>query len=484
MQIDLIEIHKHYGSVKANDGVNIKIAAGTIHGLLGENGAGKSTLVKILAGHIFKTSGSIKIDGRPVEFKSPEQAAGHGIGMLYQDPMDFPKLKVLDNFLLGQSSQKDKGRQQAQKRFAALNQEFNFHLNPVDFVQQLTVGERQQLEIIRLMAIGVNTLILDEPTTGISAEQKKHLFDALKKLVSQGRSVVLVSHKLKDVESLCDHVTVLRQGQVSGFMAAPFDSDALLKMMFATLPAPTTCVAGDNTARVLQFHSACASGGRTGLKDCSVTIHAGEVVGLAGLEGSGQSVFLRLAAGLKKPTAGKLQFGHKIKTAVNYHDLQQQGVMFVPAARLEEGLIAPLTITEHVALRKKSGFWLNWNKAQALAHKQIEAFRIKGTPDTPAESLSGGNQQRLQLSFLPAKPHLLLLESPTRGLDVESAQWVWSHLFNTCQNGASIIFASSELDEIIQMASRVLVFFNGRIVKDVQATEIDVNELGQAIAGK
>lgn len=484
MEISLVDIHKHYGDIKANDGVSVTIAAGTILGLLGENGAGKSTLVKVLAGHIQKTGGTILIDGQPVEFGSPEAAAQMGIGMLYQDPMDFPKLTVLDNFILGQSVKSYQNQKQAKKRFLKLNREFNFQLNPEDLVERLTVGERQQLEIIRLMAIGVKTLILDEPTTGISSEQKKHLFDALKRLADKGCSVILVSHKLKDVDAICNQVTVLRQGRVTGSMTAPFDSQALLKMMFAVLPAPATCPAQKASTDIIRFQAVSASGGRTGLKDCSVSVKAGEVVGLAGLEGSGQSVFLRLAAGLQKPKAGFLHFGDNNGGVNHYHALQKKGVMFVPAARLEEGLISPLSISEHVALRKSSGFWLNWADAKNKAQRQIETFRIKGAPQSTAGSLSGGNQQRLLLSFLPAKPRLLLLENPTRGLDVESAQWVWEQLFKTCQSGASILFASSELDEIIQMASRVLVFFNGRIVKDVQTAETDVNELGRAIAGQ
>jgi ABC-type uncharacterized transport system ATPase subunit len=485
MQIELRDIHKYYGSIKANNGINLKVESGQIHGILGENGAGKSTLMKILAGFSQRTKGAILVDGAEVNYQNPAQSAELGIGMLYQDPLDFPLLSVLDNFMLGQTEGLGSEKRKFRKNFNALAEALNFPLSPHAVLKTLTIGERQQLEIIRLMALGIQVLILDEPTTGISSTQKEVLFDALKKLAVEGKSIVLVSHKLEDVEALCDRVTVLRQGEVSGEMDWPFDSRGLLEMMFGTPPVfPSRCseAAGKE---VLVMDNVFGTGGRAGLKDCRAIIRESEVVGLAGLEGSGQGVFLRIAGGLKQAKRGSISLQGNDMRGKDHHAFKRRGVSFLPASRLEEGLISGLNITEHFALQESQGnFVVRWQDAYQRAGQRIDQFRIKGQPDSAVEALSGGNQQRLLLSFLPDKPVLLLLENPTRGLDIESVNWVWQHLRTYCGQKTSIVFSSPELDEILMVADRVLVFFNGRIIRAVEASKTNVQELGRAIAGK
>jgi simple sugar transport system ATP-binding protein len=485
MWIELQDIHKHYGPVKANNGVNLKIAPGRIHGILGENGAGKSTMMKVLAGFSQKTSGSILIDGKPVNYRNPALAVALGIGMLYQDPLDFSLLSVLDNFMLGQTNGFSGHKSMFRKAFRQLAETFNFALHPDTPVKILTVGERQQLELLRLLALGIRTLILDEPTTGISAAQKDILFKSLKNLTAAGKSVVLVSHKLEDVETLCDQVTVLRQGKVTGSMDQPFDPNRLLEMMFGTPPLPPARCMATPGSGILAMKRVSGTGGRTGLKNCDVVVREGEVVGLAGLEGSGQGVFLRLAGGLKPPTNGSIILAGRNMKHQDHHAFMRRGVTFMPASRLEEGLISGLSISEHFALQEpQKRFMVKWPEAYRLAAERIESFRIKGLPDSRVDDLSGGNQQRLLLSFLPEDPVLLLLENPTRGLDMESVNWVWQHLQKYCLEKTSIIFSSSELDEILMVADRILVFFDGLIIKDVKSTETSASELGKAIAGK
>ncbi|UCD78649.1 MAG: ATP-binding cassette domain-containing protein [Desulfobacterales bacterium] len=485
MRIELQDIHKHYGPVKANSGVSLKISPGRIHGILGENGAGKSTLMKILAGFSQKTDGSILIDGKTVNYRDPAHAAQLGIGMLYQDPLDFPLLSVLDNFMMGQTEGISEHKMTIRKQFIMLADSLNFALNPDAPVKILTIGERQQLELLRLLALGIQVLILDEPTTGISSTQKTILFDSLKKLATEGKSVILVSHKLEDVETLCDEVTVLRQGKVTGDMDQPFDANRLLKMMFGAPPVPPGRIALTPGSEVLVMRNVVGTGGRSGLEDCSVVIRQGEIVGLAGLEGSGQGVFLRIAGGLQQATSGSIQLAGHTMGKQDHHTFRRRGATFMPASRLEEGLITGMSITEHFALQHRpNAFFLKWQEARKLAAKRIETFRIKGTPDSRVDALSGGNQQRLLLSFLPENPILLLLENPTRGLDVESVIWVWQQLQDYCRRMTSIVFSSSEIDEILMVADRVLVFFNGRIIKDLECARTDVHELGMAIAGK
>jgi simple sugar transport system ATP-binding protein len=485
MQVELVDIHKHYGAVKANDGVSLTVEPGELHGILGENGAGKSTLMKILAGFTARTSGSVRVDGEPVDYRTTAEAAGLGVGMLYQDPLDFPQLAVLDNFILGQTGTIALDRKAFKTRFLELADSFHFRLNPEAPVSGLTVGERQQVELLRLLALGIRLLILDEPTTGISATQKEALYAALRRLAAEGRSVLLVSHKLDDVEALCDRVTVLRLGRVTGEMPRPFDTERLLKMMFGDPPHPPMRCAQPAGDEVLGLDRVSSMGGRSGLVDCSVAVRKGEVVGLAGLEGSGQEVFLRVAAGLKPPQTGSIRLSGQLLAEPDYHAFNRRGVHFVPSARLEEGLIPELTITEHVALlQERRTLRVPYPAATEDAVRRIESFRIKGGPRTPVEGLSGGNQQRLLLSFLPPDPALLLLENPTRGLDLESVNWVWQHLQSYCRQGTGIVFSSPELDEILMVADRVLVFFNGRIILDAAAADTDVQKLGSAIAGK
>ncbi|MDX1708957.1 MAG: ATP-binding cassette domain-containing protein [Desulfobacterales bacterium] len=485
MWIELQDIHKQYGAVKANNGISFTIAPGKIHGILGENGAGKSTLMKILVGYTQKTSGKILVDEKPVTYRNPAQSSRLGLGMLYQDPLDFPLLTVFENFMLGQTDDTANHKKALREKYQHLADSLNFSLRPDAQVKGLTIGERQQLEILRLLSLGAQVLILDEPTTGISSNQKKILFTALKTLAAEGKSILLVSHKLEDVEALCDRVTVLRQGIVTGEMDHPFDNKDLLEMMFGKPPDTLPRCAEPPGEDVLVMQHVSGSGGRTGLLDCSTTIRQGEIVGLAGLEGSGQGVFLRVAGGLNKATGGSVLLSGSNMHNQDYHAFKRSGVFFMPASRLEEGLISGLSVTEHFALQENhESFMVNWLQAVGRAGERIASFRIKGRPESVVEALSGGNQQRLLLSFLPQNPVLLLLENPTRGLDMESVIWVWQHLHTYCRSKTSIVFSSSELDEILMVADRVLVFFDGRLIMDVKATDTDVNALGSAIAGK
>lgn len=484
MQVELRDIHKYFGPVKANNGITLTVKPGTIHGVLGENGAGKSTLMKILAGYIRKSHGTILVNGGIEDYTSPAEAAKLGIGMLYQEPLDYPPLSVLENFMIGQThgfaDEEDKFRQQ----LCDLNSYFNFSLRPDDRVDRLTVGERQQLEILRLISLGIGLLILDEPTTGISKEQREALFAALRKLASEGKSVILVSHKLQDAVALCDTVTVLREGVVAGSMNQPYDVNGLLTMMFKVPPVAPARTAVDYGETILSMKHVSGLGGRSGLFDCSVNIRQGEMIGLAGLEGSGQGVFFRLACGITKPASGNIElFGMPVQ-GQSHHIFKEKGVVFLPTSRLEEGLMPGLSIMEHFALQNRErGLLVKWQDALEMATARIKKFRVLGMPETTVENLSGGNQQRLLLSLLSKESKLLLLEHPTRGLDVESAHWVWQHLHKYCLRKTGIVFSSADLDEIMMVADRILVFFDGHIVMDVRKEEADMNELSRAIAG-
>jgi ABC-type uncharacterized transport system ATPase subunit len=307
MRVELIDIHKHFGPVRANDGVSMTLEPGTICGLLGENGAGKTTLMKCLSGYQAPDGGTIQVDGQPQSFASPAEAIRYGIGMLHQDPLDFPQMRVLDNFLLAFDRRMVPDRRRGRAMLRELGARFQFDLDPDAEVTSLTIGERQQLEILRLLALGAQVIILDEPTTGISAPQKAQLFETLRRLADEeGRSLVFVSHKLEEVEQLCHRVTVLRRGQVSGEAEMPCPVDRLVEMMFGRSLPPAECPLVEPGPVVLQLEGVTIPSYRLTVEGVNLQVRAGEVIGLAGLEGSGQRLFLRACAGLERLVAGRV----------------------------------------------------------------------------------------------------------------------------------------------------------------------------------
>jgi simple sugar transport system ATP-binding protein len=485
MRVELRGIHKLFGSVHANDDITLDIPAGTIQGILGENGAGKSTLMKVLSGFIQADGGDILLDGSPVTIHSPADAIRHGVGMLHQDPLDFPPLRIADNFILGRPGGIFPNRAAATVEFKRLAEEYGFALDPEAYVDTLTVGERQQLEIMRLLWLGARVLILDEPTTGISASQKEKLFATLRKLGAEGRTVIFVSHKLEDVELLCSRAAVLRQGKLVGELGAPFSTHTLVDLMFGKAITLGARQSSRSEGSVLCLQGVSIEDVRIRIRDVSFDVQAGEVIGLAGMEGSGQGRFLRTCAGMIRPVAGQILINGQNLTGREYHAFKKRGVEFLPASRMEEGLVAGLTLTEHFLLAEKPrGMFLDAEYGRRLAGERIKSFNIKGTPASPVESLSGGNQQRALLSLLNDPLSLVLIEHPTRGLDIESVIYIWGKLKERCKKGAAIIFISSDLEEILQYSDRVLVFFSGKVSRPLAASTTTVEQLGQLIGGK
>ena len=486
MNVELKNIHKHFGKVHANKGIYLKIPTGTIQGILGENGAGKSTLMKVLSGFIQADSGSeIILDGKSVVMNSPADAIRFGIGMLHQDPLDFPPMKILDNFLLGIPGGFFPNRKEATQDFNLLAKEYGFAIDPENYVDSLTVGERQQLEIMRLLFLGARVFILDEPTTGISASQKEKLFATLKKFPEQAMTVIFVSHKLEDVESLCDQVAVLRAGELVGEMKPPYHTKKIVELMFGkevTLGERQSTKMGDV---VLSLENISLEDARLKIKNVDFDIRAGEVIGLAGMEGSGQDLFMRACAGLVRPVGGRIQLNGQELSGKSYHVFKRVGVSFLPAARLEEALVPGLTLTDHFVLAEQpKGIFIDRVAGEKLAEDRIKSFNIRGTPLSTVESLSGGNQQRAELALLQDPLALVLMEHPTRGLDIESVIYIWSKLKERCKQGASIIFISSDLEEILQYSDRVLVFFSGEVSAPLDVNSTSVEQLGELIGGK
>jgi general nucleoside transport system ATP-binding protein len=482
MKIELNGIHKRFGAVHANDDITLTFESGRIVGILGENGAGKSTLMKILSGYQKADAGTIMLDGRRADYTTPQQAIAHGIGMLQQDPLDVAAFSVLENFVYGNPRL---SRHAARAELNRLAARFGFALDPDALTAQLSIAQRQQLEIVRLLALGVRLLILDEPTTGISGAQKGLLFEALRELAVEGITILLVSHKLEDVIALCDEVAVLRAGRVVGRLTMPTSTEQIVTLMFGEAVPVVQRERRDLTAQpvALTLENVTLAQGRINVDGFTLRLRAGEIVGLAGLEGSGQELVLRACAGLIKPARGRVLVREQDVTGLPFRALMQRGVAFAAAGRIEEGLVAGLTLTEHVALTTERGVWIDWHKAARHTQTMIERYQVRGTPERQIETLSGGNQQRVLMGLMPEQPTALVLEQPTRGLDVDSARWIWEQLLARRAAGAAILFSSAELDEILAYSDRVIVFYAGRATEVSEPAHTSVEALGTLIGG-
>ncbi len=486
MKVELRDIRKYFDAVKANDGISLTLTLGHIYGLLGENGAGKSTLMKILSGYQAQDSGQILLDDREASFHSPATALDEGVGMLYQDPHDFPPFNIVDNYLLGHDKRVRLNYHAARSELNELATRYGFGVDLEALVNSLSLGERQQLELVRLLAGGAQLLILDEPTTGISAEQKDVLFGTMRKLAhEEGKTLILVSHKLEEVQELCDHAFVLRKGNYVGDMDLPCPHEALVELMFGHVPTRADRPAMEHGPQKLEVSNLNVTTYRLSVKDINLSVMAGEVFGLAGLEGSGQRLVMQAIAGLEGVESGIITIDGEDVTNQSYHQQRALGVSYMAAGRLEEGLVAGLSLTEHVVLEQpEHSFFVDWEAAKQDTHGRIKHYQIVGVPDSTAEQLSGGNQQRLLFSLLRDKQKIILLEHPTRGLDVRSADYIWDLMYERCATGTTIIFMSADLDEVIDRSDRIAVFSGGAMSRIVDARTTSVDELGHLIGGR
>jgi simple sugar transport system ATP-binding protein len=543
MQLELRGISKTFGPLKANDDISYTFNEGITYAILGENGAGKSTLMKIIAGYQPPDpGGDILLDGVAVRSEAPIDAIKHGIGMLYQDPLDFAPMTVLENYMTARpdgSFLPDWST--ARRDLYQIAERFGFKFDPNSLIETLTVGERQQLEIVRLLSLGVKIMILDEPTTGISEEQRQQLFATLRQLADEDRlTIMIVTHKLEDVEALCDEVMVLRHGKVTGTCSMPTPASELVTMMFGHPEQPEARPSAELGEVLMDVRDLTVSTRLMTIDNISVEVRQGEVLGLAGLDGSGQVAFMRACAGLDRiswqdhamsvialvamlvvfvivlgysgtvlivaalillavtlgPFGAALMrysidrtehiyFRGKPTQWSNYRDLRKLGLSYLSAGRLEEGLIAGLTLTQHAALTNQTKKpWINWQKTRKRTTQTIQIFDVRGQEFSPIQTLSGGNQQRVALALLPDNLRLAFLENPTRGLDVHSARNIWNLLLARREDGAAIVFSSPDLDEIVEYSDRVMVFSSGRWTMVDDPSRINAQELGLLIGGK
>ena len=395
-------------------------------------------------------------------------------------------MRVVDNLLIGAPGRLIPRRAEAAKAVADLAGSLGLSIDLKADVESLTVGERQQLELLRLLWLGARVLILDEPTTGISATQREQLFATLRRLAAQGKTVLFVSHKLEEVQELCTRVAVLRQGRLIGETVPPFQVDRLVSMMFereVSVGERTSCTPGDSLFRLAGIG---AEHGRIKLDPVDLDVRRGETIGLAGMEGSGQSVFLRACAGLVPTTGGRIYLEGADLAGKNYHQFKKKGSGV--CARLPAGggpdprALAHRPFPPHA--EEAGPVHRPRERPQAGARSASAEYNIKGTPASPVESLSGGNQQRALLALVRPGSKVMLLEQPTRGLDIESVIYLWTKLKERCNLGGAIIFTSSDLEELLRYSDRILVFFAGRVSGPLDATTTTVEQLGHLIGGR
>ncbi len=470
-------IGKSFDGKPANKGVDFAVRRGEIHALLGENGAGKTTLISILCGQYQPDAGEIEIDGVSRRFASPRDALRAGIGVVHQDLRQVERFTVTENVVLGT---RDRAGAAAERRVKEVAAELGFELDPGAVVARLSVGERQQLEIVKLLYRGLSVLILDEPTAVLAPQQSEQLFRALRRLADDGKAVVFISHRLREVTVAADFVTVLRQGRVVAQRpVAGAEPDELAELMVGDAVAEAAELPPSTPAEpVLELERACCGSGRGELRDVDLTVRRGEIVGVAGVSGNGQVLLAELAAGMVRSHSG-------IRRAAS------DVIAFIPEDRLATGLVGRMSIAENLSFRRfgrpplSTRLWLRRRRLAAHAEDLVEEYGIPAQ-DTrlPVARLSGGGLQRVIVAReMSETPDLLVAAQPTRGLDVVSAGAVRGQLLAARGAGAGVLLVSEDLDELLELSDRVVVMLRGCVAASFERDGLDRAALGRAMAG-
>jgi simple sugar transport system ATP-binding protein len=496
--VKMTGIVKKFPGVVANDGVEFELRAGEVHALLGENGAGKSTLSNILTGLYRPDGGNLEIDGERVSFASPRDALEAGIGMVHQHFRLVPTFTVAENVVLGETGAKVfLDRNDVVSRVQELSEKYHLAVDPMARIWQLSVGEQQRVEILKVLYRGARVLILDEPTAVLTPIEADALFRTLRSMVAEGRSIIFISHKLDEVMAVADRITVLRAGRTVGCVDATSTSTRELASMMVGRSVEFSRVTRVHPAQpedvVLDVSGVNASDDRSrrALIDISLTVGRGEIVGVAGVAGNGQRELAEVIAGMRSVVSGSIAVeGQQIKSG-RARSAISQGIAHIPEDRLHTGLAAGHSVEDNMALKNYRSSALS--KFRVLRRKAIrgqavdlvDRYDVK-TPDTrtPVRLLSGGNVQKVLLAReFSSLPKVLIAASPTRGLDVGAIETVRSRLVEAADRGLGVLLISEDLDEIMSLSDRVLVMYEGRIVADLPMDEVDRHRIGLLMGG-
>jgi len=496
LMLVMSNITKRFPGIVANDHVNFELRKGEIHTLLGENGAGKSTLMNVLDGIYYPDEGEITVEGKKVDLRSPLDSMKHGIGMIHQHFMLVESLSVIENVILGLESQGFYIDEKAvAARIEAIAKKYGFRVDPYARIWQLSVGEQQRVEIIKALFKGARILILDEPTAVLTPQESEELFGILREMKSEGKSIIFISHKLGEVMSVSDRITVLQKGRLVGTVdTAAIDERELARMMIGrdVLFRLERKETGEGP-EVLKVEGAQAYNDRgiLALNKLAVTVHSGEIMGVAGVAGNGQVELAECITGLRRLTGGRVLVEGVDLTNASPCAIAAAGVNYIPADRLGVGLVPNLSTVENAVLRKykqnsmcKRTF-IDYGAACTYTDSLIEKFDI-AVPlrNAPVKVLSGGNMQKLLLAReIEENPRLLIAEHPTRGLDVGATEFVRRTLLEQRDHGVAVLLISEDLDEILMVADRVAVMYEGQIVGIVDAHHVDIAQIGLMMAG-
>jgi general nucleoside transport system ATP-binding protein len=494
LAVRLRGIGKRFPGVIANHDIDIDVRAGTVHAVVGENGAGKSTLMKILYGVQKPDSGTIEVDGRPTSMSSPADAIKLGIGMVFQHFMLADNLSVLENVVLGAEKLHGIG-DRARAEVERISGTYGFALDPDQLVEELGVGERQRVEILKVLYRGAKVIILDEPTAVLVPQEVDALFGNLRELKKEGHTLIFISHKLDEVLAVADDITVVRRGTtVAAVHPEDVTAHELAELMVGSeLPSPNTeeSTVSDQGMLELVDVTLTDAAGRRLLDGISLRIHRGEVLGIAGVEGNGQTELTEVVIGMRRPTAGRVELADSEITTWSTRARREAGVGYVPEDRQRHGLLLDAPLWENRILGHQTrkpvvkGVWLDRAGARRDAQRIVDQYDVR-TPsiETTAQALSGGNQQKFIVGReMSGDPVLLVASHPTRGVDVGAQAAIWDHIRDARARGLAVLLISADLDELIGLSDSIKVILRGRFVGDFDPQQVTPTELGSAMTG-
>ncbi len=495
--LELHEITKRFASVVANDAIDFDLRRGEVHALLGENGAGKSTLMNVLYGLYHPDEGEIHINGKKVAFGSPKDAIEAGIGMVHQHFMLIPVMTAAENIVLG--TEPTHGRilldsDAARKRVRDLASRFNFAVDPDARVANIGVGQQQRVEILKALYRNAEILILDEPTAVLTPQEAQELFEILNSLKGEGMSIIFISHKLNEVLDIADRITVLRRGKKVGTLPREGASEAgLARLMVGRevlLRVEKSASAPGEPLLAVEDLVVRDNRGLEAVRGLSLEVRAGEIVGLAGVDGNGQSELVEAITGLRKVEGGRIVVGGRDLTGASTQEILDNRLGHIPEDRQRRGLVLEFTLAENLALHDydrppNSRFgWLRPGRMAQHARRLLAEYDVRGGgPRTRASALSGGNQQKVVVAReVSREPRVLLAAQPTRGLDVGAIEYVHRRLVEQRDEGTAVLLVSLELEEILSLSDRILAVYEGRIVGEY-GSDVSEEELGIAMTG-